>query len=181
VVRATSRLWRCAIKIWTLTKPVVAEQWQWLDRQRLVAQHHEWHTIWNSVTIRHYKWLGWEAEKYLSALWQVHEDVVAEMRERGMTNHQTPIERPVVLCEQVSYTATPKRIHEERWALVCRSEGVYRGRGEEPAWFDEMSYTYILQGGCLHDGQLEDVGNGNRLCLQCKRWVLSKDDIWQRR
>ena len=145
-----------------------------LDNRRVVAQHSEVHAIWSIVTKRERNWKEFGRPEHRLALWDVHERSVEEMIVRGYDNHQTPIDRPVTVVQQLPVVASDEVLERERWQLVCRNSGEYLGRSD--SMHDD--YSRLLERynveGCQHgyDGYLEDTIINNcrvTLCLTCKK------------
>ena len=156
-----------------------------LDGQRVLGQHQEIHALWALIVKKGMPWdHRWSLETYRRLLWDVHERSVAEMLQHGYTGHKTPIDLPFLVGTQVTEYCGPTEMadlqYQDRWDLVRRWNGIYRGRIPMPE-----AYTPVLerfaQEGCRHDpAHTEDVENkafkGYKLCLGCKRW-MTKDGI----
>jgi hypothetical protein len=159
-----------------------------LDDQRVLGQHNEIHALWGLIVNYGNPWGGMTKEDS-EYLWAVHEWSVKECAERGWpsgTNHMTPLP---VLPRQTSAIATmqrlgkqetwEKRLERDRWDLVLRWGGVYKGRIEAPYDYVPLIGRYWAQGGCLHDGTREDFKRGWQLCLGCKRYATNdKGHTW---
>src|SRR5690606_40178227 len=61
----------------------------------------------------------------------IYERIVEEMEIRGF-KHNTPIEKPEITVPQKPCPVPEERLQAERWQLVCRWGGVYRGRPPMP-------------------------------------------------
>jgi len=162
-----------AIKIWTLDRNWW-ECFRALDTQRLLAQHFEHHTI-LSMVARGRRWKGWEEPQYRFELVSLHDMIVEELRVRKMPSglkHLTPVEHEVCVDEQRTYPITDDMLEDERWALTCRWNGVYKGRDEPPFWWLGYEERYQAQGGvCLHNGDVERIDSDTYLCLLCKQFT----------
>jgi hypothetical protein len=156
-----------------------------LDNQRLLAAHHEFHGIHTLVVVQGRKWKGWEKLEYRYAFMEVHEKLEYEMLLRGYKS-VTPLQLVTPLTDeeflaQREFPVTPEMLLSDRWTLLCRWDGEFRGRAHAPeselAWF-ELIAKYQEQGGCVHDGPTEVV-EGGALCLLCKRYVRRRgSDVW---
>ena len=165
-----------------------------LDDQRVLGQHNEIHALHSLIVKLGRPWGGLQPgdEPYLDS---VHEETIAEAARRGWSmgrNHQTPIERrmfvaatlPVTLKHLQSVRPFEQRRRTDRWHLVLRWGGFYRGRTPISELDSEATEHYLTaikryqaQGGCLHDGTVEDGEGRNRgyeLCLLCKRAMREK-------
>ena len=151
-----------------------------LDDRRVIAQHHEFHAIWNFVTKKGWKWQLWHLPEHRLALYEVHERIVEEMKIRGF-EHNTPIEKPEITVPQKPYPVTLEQIQFQRWQLVCRWGGVYRGRPPMPPEYRPLIELY-QEVGCRHDGATETITTKNgrkfELCLICKRYVRDHQGLW---
>lgn len=163
-----------------------------LDDRRVVAQHHEWHTIWNAVTVRNMNWLHWSLPQYRYALWTVHQRITYEMRLRGYYD-ATPVAPSGFLftsgyvfyrgIPQDPYLPTLEVLQQERWQLLCRWGGEYRGRIPQPELYEPLIWRYRAQGGCTHVGPTEKLHKhvahkGWELCLDCKNAVRYRNGSW---
>jgi hypothetical protein len=158
-----------------------------LDDQRVLGQHREIHMLWNLVVRLDRPWGGLTQadEPYIVS---VHDSSVEEMVLRGWTGHGTPMIPTVPMSECNTQTTTRltlgalkpmrERRRTDRWHLVCRWDGQYRGRvqsvgAEGMRDYQEHRVQYAAQGGCLHDGEWEQhTVTGTvvtELCLLCKR------------
>lgn len=141
-----------------------------LDRQRLFAQHHEIHPLLQLVKTGR-KWLGWEKPEHRDAIFDVHDRAVAEALRRGFPfNHVTPMDDALrANVPQVAYPAPPELVARDRWILVCRWEGVYRGTG-----YADVADIYgpLLdrwqREGCAHDAGWEVIAPDTEMCVICK-------------
>ncbi|UCG78463.1 MAG: pyrimidine dimer DNA glycosylase [Nitrospirota bacterium] len=85
-----------------------------LCREHLLGEHRELHAIWNILTkgkkgySRHPETLRWAGK--LKALYAVHDDIVAEMKERGY-RHNSPLDKREATgqSKQTDYVDTPDR------------------------------------------------------------------------
>jgi len=139
-----------------------------LDGQRVLGQHNEIHALWGLIVKYGNPWGGLSSDDQ-EYLMHIHTLTVLEMNARGWNGHQTPL-NPIVR-RNVSETLQRLKPLEERqaldrWHLVLRWGGVYKGRTPCPTEYVEPISKYWHQGGCLHDGPWED---DTKLCLLCKR------------
>lgn len=159
-----------------------------LDDQRVLAQHNEIHALWNLIVRDGRKWdARWSdpARRYL--LWDVHRRSVLEMRRRGWTGHQTPLnaKSPLGVHQLAEYCDHDEMLflqRKDRWDLVCRWEGVYKGRIPMPPEYRLMLEKW-RQDGCQHSmTRSEDFGKGWFLCLVCKQFATNdRGATWVRR
>ena len=93
--------------------------------------------------------------------------------------HLTPVEyEEAGVDEQRTYPITDGMLEEERWALTCRWNGVYKGRGNPTFWWQEYEDRYRAQGGvCLHNEGVERVGKQTDLCLLCKQYTRTVGEL----
>ena len=151
-----------------------------LDDRRVLGQHHEFHVIYKFITEKGWKWIQWHLPEHRLALYDVHERIVEEMTIRGF-KHSTPLEKPAITVPQKPYPVTEEQLQWERWQLVCRWGGVYRGRPPMPAEYEPLLEKYHKQGECIHDGPVERINSPDGpldLCLVCKRYVRTRDGLW---
>lgn len=156
-----------------------------LDDKRLTAQHKEYHVIYNKISAEQ-KWLGWEMVQHREALVLFHDQIHTEWYERygeskpfvcgGLQNYGNDM---TIICqnEQKYYSDPLHRpyytVDYDRWTLICRWNGKYKGRDN----LDRsrgLIYSYYIkiyheQGGCLHDGRWIKGKGGHEYCLLCKR------------
>jgi len=160
-----------------------------LDDQRVLGQHQEIHMLHSLIVGRRNPWGGflWRDEPFIIS---VHNRIVVEMEERGWFGHKTPMETTIDhgwdIDETIERLNTKERIQTrvktDRWHLWLRWQGEYQGRipisllsmGAKKDYKD-AHLRYQAQGGCLHDGPTEDIGEGRRLCLLCKWYYWDKD------
>jgi hypothetical protein len=161
-----------------------------LDDKRIVAQHHEFHGIVNGILAGR-KWKGWELPEHSRALEHLHDEIVHEFVERNFVhNWETHLHGDLMVraqranqARQVPYKfATPEALWEERWILVCRWDGVFKGRCAAPSVMED--YEDLIESykehGCLHNGPWEELsrdpetGARLELCLICKREKRSR-------
>jgi hypothetical protein len=159
-----------------------------LDGQRVLASHQEIHMLRSLIVGRGNPWGGFHADD-LAFIVDVHDRSVEEMRNRGWFGHQTPM---VVDGPTVPMAATIQRLNKvksirervrtDRWHLWLRWQGGYKGRIPFLDLPEEahVDYTfcrdqYEQQGGCLHDGPVEDINGSRRLCLLCKHYARGLD------
>lgn len=151
-----------------------------LDNKRVVAQHNEWHAIAKLVQ-QGRSWLGWERPEHHDDFYQIHDRIVAEMAIRGY-NDYTPnygsrsLRPDDATTQQLPYVPTQEMLDRDRWHLVCRWGGEFRGRDattEAREAYKQFIWFYKRYG-CQHD---EGVIERNK-CAVCKRVALSRDGIW---
>jgi hypothetical protein len=137
-------------------------------------------------------WGGFN-ETDLEFIVNVHNRSVVEMRARGWSGHQTPMEvdgPSVPIRETIarlnSTTSIRERVRTDRWHLWLRWQGEYKGRtpfrdlpgGARDDYWHAIA-LYSKQRGCLHDGSVEDIygeeGEPRRLCLLCKHYARGLD------
>ena len=182
-----------------------------LDDQRLLGQHQELHAIWGALQ-RGNPWGKLQPHLHGGYLHSLHDAVVREMLERHF-NHHTPFPdygmMPGVHTVKTTTETYPpkqmlahhlpdylrdgteyqKRLWTDRWHLILRWGGEYKGR---TPWMElrqiareqyvVASSRYYAQGGCLHDENTEP-GEGRwkgfDICLLCKSNVrLRGTDLW---
>jgi len=163
------------VRIWTVP-------FEELDDQRVLAQHHEIHMAHSLIVGRGRPWGGLTAEDH-SYINRVHDLAVVEMTIRGFNGHQTPLpgyDSGFYRAEIVDRAT--KQMHIDRWHLVLRWGGVFKGRTCDPVArreYGELIERYTTQGGCLHDGSVEK-GEGKHkgvaLCLLCKQ--ATRAQVW---
>jgi len=178
-----------------------------LDNQRVLGQHAEVHAIYRLVFNRGTSWKEWAEPKHRRDFFWIHNRIVAEMAERGSETlmginaverkreyerahatwpeqefteqwlDSTGIQRPVKVSDEV--------IEAERWQLVNRWGGNFRGRVWKPE-YEALLDRYHENGGCTHklesgtewleDYGLRDDGAHKYLCLLCKRFIKIVDE-----
>jgi Pyrimidine dimer DNA glycosylase len=159
-----------------------------LDNQRVLAQHQEIHMLRSLIVGRGNPWGGFH-ESDGAFIKNVHDRSVIEMRNRGWFGHKTPMDDIPIHHDMTATierlnTTKPirKRVATDRWHLWLRWQGEYRGRIP----FDDLPDTakddyagwetlYHAQGGCLHDGPVEEISGSRRLCLLCKHYSRDLD------
>jgi Pyrimidine dimer DNA glycosylase len=145
-----------------------------LDTKRLLAQNHEWYTVWNSVTMRGQRWLGWEAEQYRYALYQKHIQILREMKLRGINYDDTAQCMRMDDVPQILFPVTHEMLLEDRRCLVARWCGTFKGRAltSQQAVDD---YKQLIkefdENGCQHRA------NNKKQCERCKQAKLI-DGVW---
>lgn len=144
-----------------------------LDDWRIRAQHREFHMLYRKIS-RGDKWLGWELPQHLESLNHVHTEVMNEIRIRQIGSSCSGFEPVLPWCDQKKYTDPLERMiytpAYDRWILVCRWDGVWKGRRTDNLeQFAMMLKKYQEQGGCRHDGRWMKVDKQYEICLLCKR------------
>jgi pyrimidine dimer DNA glycosylase len=165
-----------------------------LDGQRVLGQHNEIHALWSLIVVKGMKWdERWSNPYYRWLLWDVHARSVAEMLLHGWTGHKTPIEEPTEISYEASRTeyGTPDEVAElqaaDRWDLVRRWDGKYKGRVPMPDAYIPVLERFHAEGGCNHlpyrvEEMEAKVFKGWMLCLGCKRWMTNdKGQTWRKR
>lgn len=150
-----------------------------LDDRRAVAQHHEIHVITGQVVDRGHRWLRWHEGTYRRALQKVHDEAVGELTQRGFY-HDSPIvlEIPNPLF-QLDYPVTAAMLEADRWTLITRWKGEYKGRVPMPEAYKPLIMRYREQGGCIHNGPKgKRHGRGPMLCMLCKDAYEVNPDVW---
>lgn len=121
-----------------------------------------------------HNWLDWQKPKYRSELASIHERVLVEMRQRMFLSafrHETPVPPDILQQalgpQQLKYPVTSEQLRTDRWDLLTRWKGVYKGRVYMPFEYMPLLRQYWSQGGCLHTTGIID---GN-LCRTCKQVI----------
>jgi hypothetical protein len=146
-----------------------------LDNQRVLGQHNEIHALIGLIVKFGQTWGGLHKDIHQPYLYDVHERTVTEMRARKWTGHLTPVESvlPLFQGEMVLPEITPLRLEQDRWDLVLRWQGTYKGRVDMPSEYVSPLAKYKLQGGCYHSlTRIEEFKGGWRLCLLCKWYAF---------
>jgi len=150
-----------------------------LDNQRVLGQHSEVHAL-GTLYARGGTW-GTSvvpAEVWPTLLWDVHSDVVEEMAKRwGKTDPVEYIAKHSTIWRyrelRVEYRLRdfigPEQLEKDRWNLVCRWNGKYRGRGQMPGQYEPLLERFWTEG-CTHEGE-EKISGGGVLCYSCKQYV----------
>jgi hypothetical protein len=141
-----------------------------LDTKRLVLFHKEWHAVHERIA-QGGRWQGWEEARFREHFLELHQHILVEMFMRGIEHGPQDIDYNVALVEQLSYPLE-ERLDHDRWVLVCRWAGTYRGRVEMPTVYKVLIEQYNEQGGCPHN---EGTIGETRICALCRRVVWDDD------
>lgn len=137
-----------------------------LDDKRIRIQHEDVHRVMQAIE-KGWAVGGWEQPQYRIELLTLHQAALVEMHLREM-KHDTPLEWHIPKVKQEVHNWTESEIWDDRWALVCRWDGQYRGRIAMPLVYKTLIARYQEQGGCQHEEGTNSQGKC-KLCLRA-RW-----------